>query len=111
TLTAGRFNYLAPVSAVLSALKPQVIGTGFPEVTLVNAGLKNGYAQSYFAGVQHRIAENFTLEVNALGTYGRRLITNDIVNRDFSTPSGGRYNPSLPDIAYRSDRGFSDYNA
>ncbi|HEV2689499.1 MAG TPA: hypothetical protein VGV35_13135, partial [Bryobacteraceae bacterium] len=109
-LTAGRFNYLAPISNVLSALGPQVINTDFPEVTLVNKDLRNGYAQSYFAGVQHRIKENLTVEVNGLGTYGRRLITNDIVNRAFSTLSG-RFNENLPDIAFRSDQGFSDYNA
>jgi hypothetical protein len=111
TLTAGRFNYLAPVSTVLSGLAPQVINADFPEMTLVNKDLRNGYAQSYFAGVQHRVTNNLTVEVNGLGTYGRRLITTDIVNRDFSTPSGGRFNDNIPQIAYRSDQGFSDYNA
>jgi hypothetical protein len=37
-------------------------------------------------------------------------MTTDIVNRDFSTPTG-RYNPTLPDIAYRAGQGSSDYNA
>jgi len=37
-------------------------------------------------------------------------VTTDIVNRDFSLPTG-RYNPSLPDIAYRAGQGFSAYNA
>ena len=111
TLTAGRFNYLAPVSTVLAGLRSQVINTDFPEMTLIDPNLKNGRIQSYFAGVQHRIAENFTLEVNGIGTYGRRLIANDIINRSFSTVTGDRYNPNLPDIAYRSGQGYSDYNA
>ncbi len=111
TLTAGRYNYLAPVSNVLASLTPQIINHDFPEVTLVKPDLRNGYAQSYFAGVQHRVTDNLTLEVNALGTYGRRLITTDIVNRSFSVANGDRYNTNLPDIAYRSDQGFSDYNA
>jgi hypothetical protein len=50
------------------------------------------------------------VELNGLGSYGRRLITTDIVNRDFSTAQG-RYNPNLPDIAYRAGQGSSDYNA
>ena len=111
TLTAGRFNYLAPVPTVLAGLRPQVINTDFPELTLVDPGLLNGRAQSYFAGVQHRVAENFTLEVNEIGTYGRRLITNDVINRAFSTATGDRYNPNLTDIAYRSGQGYSNYNA
>ena len=47
-----------------------------------------------FAGVQHRISDSLTVEVNALGSYGRKLITTDIVNRDFSTLAG-RYNGAL----------------
>src|SRR6202022_2900013 len=61
-------------------------------------------------GIQQRITGNLTLEVNGLGTYGRALITTDVINRSFSTLTG-RYNPSLPDIAYRANQGFSDYNA
>jgi hypothetical protein len=33
-----------------------------------------------------------------------------VINRSFSTLTG-RYNNSLPDIAYRANQGFSDYNA
>ena len=64
------------------------VGTQFPEVTMVNQDLKNGRIYSYFAGVQHRFTDSLTTEVNALGSYGRRLITTDIINRDFSTPTG-----------------------
>jgi len=38
------------------------------------------------------------------------LITTDVINRSFSTPTG-RYNNNLGDIAYRANQGFSDYNA
>lgn len=72
--------------------------------------LRNGRVHSYFAGVQHQLAERLSLEVNALGSYGRRLITTDVVNREFST-TANRYNNSLPDISYRSGQGFSNYNA
>jgi carboxypeptidase family protein/TonB-dependent receptor-like protein len=109
-LPPGKTNYLAPISSELATFQGQTLGNDFPDLTLVNPGLRNGYAHSYFAGVQHRITDNLTLEVNGQGSYGRRLITTDIINRDFSTPTG-RYNPNLPDIAYRDGQGFSDYNA
>ncbi|MBZ5607034.1 MAG: TonB-dependent receptor [Acidobacteriia bacterium] len=110
TLPQGPVNYLAPLSSQLAKLQGQKVGSDFPDLTLVDPNLRNGYAHSYFAGVQHTVTENLTIEVNGLGTYGRRLITTDIVNRDFSTLAG-RYNPSLADIAYRAAQGSSDYNA
>jgi hypothetical protein len=109
-LPSRRINYLAPISGVLAGFQGQTLSGNFPDLTLVDPGLKNGYAHSYFAGVQHRVTDNLTLEVNGLGTYGRRLITTDIVNRDF-TLTTGRINPNLPDIAYRAAQGFSNYNA
>ena len=89
----------------------KIARTNFPNLTLVDPNLRNGYAHSYFAGVQHRILDNFTVEVNGLGTYGRQLITTDIINRDFPYRAGTPPNPDLPDIAYRANQGFSDYNA
>jgi hypothetical protein len=109
-LPSRRINYLAPIPSVLAGFQGQTLSGNFPDLTLVDPGLKNGYAHSYFAGVQHRITGNLTVEVNGLGTYGRRLITTDIVNRDF-TLTTGRINPNLPDIAYRAAQGFSNYNA
>jgi hypothetical protein len=115
TLPAGQFNFLAPIPTVLAALPAQKVNADFPDLTLVSPSLRNGYAQSYFAGVQHRITDNFTIEVNGLGTYGRRLITTDIINRNFSVNRGlgqpTSLNPDLPAIAYRANQGFSDYNA
>jgi len=110
TLPSRQINYLAPISNVLAGFQGQSLTGNFPDLTFVDPGLKNGYAHSYFAGVQHRVGDNLALEVNALGTYGRRLITTDIVNRDFTLPTG-RINPNLPDIAYRAAQGFSNYNA
>ena len=109
-ITASKTNYIAPVSSELRNFSSVNLNSSFPDVTLVDPNLKNGRVYSYFAGVQHAVSGNFTAEMNALGSYGRRLITTDIVNRDFSTATG-RYNPSLPDIAYRAGQGFSNYNA
>jgi hypothetical protein len=109
-LVKGKFNFLTPIASVLAALPAQTVSADFPDLTLVDPKLRNGYAYSYFTGVQHRITDNFTVEVNGLGTYGWRLITTDIINRDFSLVTG-RYNSNLPEIAYRANQGFSDYNA
>ncbi len=109
-LPAGQTNFLAPVTSVLQAFQGQTLASTFPDLTLVDPNLRNGQVKSYFAGVQQRITGNLELEVNGLGAYGRSLITTDVVNRSFSTLAG-RYNNALPDIAYRANQGFSDYNA
>ncbi len=109
-LPAGQTNFLAPVSSVLQTFQGQTLASTFPDLTLVDPNLRNGRVKSYFAGVQQRITGNLELEVNGLGAYGRSLITTDVINRSFSTLAG-RYNNALPDIAYRANQGFSDYNA
>jgi hypothetical protein len=109
----GPVDVLTPVSQILPKLQGSPLVSDFPSLTLVDSNLRNGRVKSYFVGVQQRITDNLTLEVNGLGSYGRALITTDIVNRSFSTASTppGRYNNDLPDIAYRANQGFSDYNA
>lgn len=103
--SASGFNFLQPVAKVLSTYSDNVFPSNFPDLTLVDPGLKNGYTQSYFAGIQQRLAENITLEVNGVGSYGRRLITTDVINRQ------GEFNIALPEIAYRAAQGLSGYNA
>jgi hypothetical protein len=106
----GQTNFLGPVTGELAALQNQGLGSIFPNLTLIDPGLRNGFVKSYFAGIERRFSDGLSVEVNGLGSYGSRLITTDIVNRDFSTLEG-RYNPNLPEIAYRSGQGFSNYNA
>jgi Carboxypeptidase regulatory-like domain/TonB-dependent Receptor Plug Domain len=110
-------NYLQPA---LNLLIPAYVGypysRNFPSLILYQPGLRNGYAQNYFLGLQYRPAENFTIEVNALGSLGRRLITTDLVNRRNSVPYvpgniTGQFNPSLPEMSYRGSQGNSNYNA
>jgi hypothetical protein len=116
-LPTGTTNFLAPISSVLQTFQGQRVPDTFPDVTLVDPNLRNGRVKSYFAGLQQRITENLTLEVDGLGTYGRSLVTTDVINREFSTSTGtgltgtDRYNNDLPDIEYRANQGFSDYNA
>lgn len=103
-------NFLAPVNTVLNGLQGASLSSGFPNLTLIDPYLKNGLVKSYFAGVEQRFTNRLYLDVSGLGTYGSHLITTDVVNRDFSTLTG-RYNPNLPDIAYRAGQGSSNYNA
>ncbi len=107
---SGKTNYLAPVATELSLMNPAAAASDFPDLTYIDPNLKNGRVLSYFAGIEHRFSPTFTFELNGLGSYAQRLITTDIINRNFST-ADGQYAPSLPEIAYRAGQGFSDYNA
>ena len=82
TLT-GVVNYLAPVNTMLQSLAGQISPSNFPSLTLMDPNLRNGYAQSYFLGVQHQVTGQLVRsEVqHARRRWGRRLITTDIVNR------------------------------
>lgn len=106
-------NFLGPPSQVLKEVQGQSLTSFFPDVTLIDPNLKNGLVKSYFAGISQRFTNRLTLDVNALGSYGSRLITTDVINRFFSTTanSTGQYNPNLPEVAYRAGQGFSNYNA
>jgi hypothetical protein len=108
-------NYLQPVNTVLASLNTSGLITDFPDLTIVNPNLKNPRISSYFAGIQRRFGSSLTLEVNALGTYGRKLLTTDVINRlgTVSTTADGRVTDNLGDvdINYLSNQGYSDYNA
>jgi hypothetical protein len=107
---SGTVNYLAPVSQELQTLSGKFVDTSFPNLTLFDQSLKNAYVHSYFFGIQQQASDNWTVEVNTLGSLGRKLITTDIVNRSFSN-GFDRFNDNFGDIAYRSGQGISDYNA
>ncbi len=109
--TAKATNYLQPVTAELqtfTGVNPVAISQ--EPLTLVDPKLKNGYTQTSFLGVQQALGDNLSIEVNGTSALGRRLITSDLVNRDFSTFTGS-YNPSLQQIIWRSGQGKSDYYA
>ena len=106
----GTVNYLTPVATMLQNLAASIPSSNFPSLTLMDPGLRNGYAQSFFFGVQHQVTDNLAIEVNMLGALDRRLLTTDIVNREFSTTTG-RFREGFPDIAWRSSQGSLNYNA
>jgi hypothetical protein len=84
------------------------------QLTLYDPGIGNAKVHNYFLGVQHQMASSLSVELTALGSNGRRLVTTDLVNRFGSTQSSqsnpdGRFNPAFSDIRYRAAQGESDY--
>ncbi len=111
-----RLDYLLPSQALLAKFRGQPIDTRFPNLIFVDPGLRSGYSQSYLFGIQHELSGAWGLDIHAAGALSRRLLTTDIVNRDFSVPTGngnftGRYNPTLPEISYLGSQGLANYHA
>jgi Carboxypeptidase regulatory-like domain/TonB dependent receptor len=107
--------FLLPVSHETAALTLEPI-PNFPQLTLLQPGMRDAYAQNAFIGVQQRIATNFTAQMNAVGSLGRELLTTDLLNRPLSVPVSsnlsnpfGKFQPSWPMIAYRGNQGSSDH--
>jgi hypothetical protein len=105
-------NYLQPIAATLASLPNQATPQS-GSLILMDPNLRNGYAESVFLGVQQSLGENLTLDLNGTGSRGRRLLTSDIVNRQFTLTTGvdGRPNENMGDIEWRSSQGNSDYSA
>lgn len=102
-------NYLTPVATVLAGLRVTPADT--PVYTMFDPNFRNARMQNYFYGIQHRMTENISVEVNGLGSLGRHLMTTDIINREFSTLAG-RVSPKIPyDVQYRAPQGSSSYQA
>jgi len=111
--TAGlTINYLSPVASVLPMFQGQPLVTRFADpvtqsarapTTMFQPGLRTPYVQSHFFGIQQALTNQWTVEVNYLGSLGRKLITTDIVNRSNNAPIGP--------IWYRANQGGSSYNA
>jgi len=106
---SGTINYLAPVPTILAGLRPTP--ADFPNYTMFDPNFRNARVQNYFYGVQQRIADHLSIEMNGQGALGRHLLTTDIINRDFTTTSG-RPDPQIPyDVEYRAPQGSSSYQA
>ena len=111
----GPVNFLAPPLSL--ANQGQLgLSSQFHTPLLFQPGLRNPMVQNSFAGVERKLTDGITLDVNALAARGRRLWSTDIVNRFGSLPEdqanpSGRYNPNLQEIDYRGNQGQSDYFA
>ena len=78
----------------------------------IDRNLRTPYVQSAFVSLQQQVTGGFETELNYSMALGRKLISNDLVNRLCSldcTSSAGRLNAYFPDILYRSNAGDSDY--
>src|SRR5262249_6876468 len=93
-ITARSTNYLAPIGDELKTLNGNFLDTSFPNLTLFDQNLRDAYVHSYFFGVQRQVTDNWSLEVNTLGSLGRKLIVTDIVNRSYSE-GYSRFNDNL----------------
>ncbi|MCW5977364.1 MAG: TonB-dependent receptor [Bryobacteraceae bacterium] len=113
-LVNTEFDYLTPVADVLPLAQGQPVVYLFPEMsfkqqsaraplTLFQPDLRSAYVHSYFFGLSQQLGDAWSLELNTLGSLGRKLITTDIVNRGL--------NPELGPISYRANQGTSNYNA
>ncbi|MBI3934304.1 MAG: TonB-dependent receptor, partial [Acidobacteria bacterium] len=109
---AAQFQYTIPARNAVAPVA--VLAPSFD--VAVDQGLRTPYSQSWFIGWQQQLTENLILEVNQTGSIGRKLAATDVINRLFSLPTSvenpqGRFNPSEPNISYRSNQGHSDHIA
>ena len=100
--------YLNHISTILPGLAGRVSPTTPPNLTIFQAGIKNPYVHSFFLGIQQTITGRLSLDVQGIGSQGRKLITTDVLNRQdlFNTI----INPALPpNMSYRANQGGSSY--
>ena len=125
SLTMGSFsqpavaiNFYQPAAQLFPQFQVANFLTDFLAPVLYQPNLPDGIAQSVFLGTQHRTSQGMLLEVNYSGSQSRKLLATDRINRKGSLPvttenftTFRRYNPSFPDLAFRSSQGASSYHA
>ncbi len=119
---AVNLNYLDSPARAVAALSLMPFPS-FPQITLFQPGLRDGYVHSYFFGLERSVTDALTLSASFTGSAGRKLIATDLINRslsavnpyipiDTSSPLSPTNPPGkLPPIDYRSNQGDSIYNA
>ena len=114
TISDRATNYLMPVSDALARAQGQAVPVTMPTLpikdqtarvplTLFQPGFRTPYVQSYFLGFTSEVHPGWTVDLNVLGSTGRKLVTTDLVNRN-------GLNPDLGLISYRANQGTSSYN-
>jgi hypothetical protein len=102
TLDAGSFRLASPAAIVAPFSRIDCCPT---MEFWIDQHLRTPKVYSWFAGFDRELMSNLTLEVNHLGSSGRRLLTVDWVNRP---PT----NPAIPaTVAYLANQGSSFYAA
>ncbi len=107
-------DFLSPVRQIAS-LYPPLPPQGPIEPVLFQPNLRAARIQSAFLSFEQRPWQAVSFELLGIGTFGRGLITTDLIYRDYSVAPtaanpNGLINPNLPDdISYRANQGKSDY--
>jgi hypothetical protein len=102
TVEPQQADYLAPVAEALQTYAGRPVVTTFSVLTLFQPELRTPYVQSYFLGAQQRLSDTWSIDLDALGSVSRKLLTTDVVNR-----SGGPLGP----VSYRANQGTASYHA
>ena len=106
-------NFLQPVFSQLPLGVPTSQQTGFHTPILFQSDLRNPRVETAFLGLQQKLGDSITVETNAIFSRGRRLWTNDVIDRDFLFPAvqgPGRSNTDpVGYLNFRADQGQSDY--
>jgi hypothetical protein len=102
----GPVPYLSqPLSQSIQRLPMLEIPNSGSLLTMYQPGMRDALVHSYFAGIQQRVSQSWMLEVDGLGSLGRKLIATDIVNRS------SELRADLPEIYYRGNQADSNYTA
>ena len=117
----GAWFYDHPVNLALPLAQLQQAGQLVSSTALIpqlafQPSLRAPYTNSAFIGVQHSFAPGLSLDVHALASRSRELITTDEVNRPYqiTTDTGtqiGHLNPAFGYINYRANQGSANYSA
>ncbi len=108
-------SYSPATAAALGQLQP-LNEYHYPQ--MFQPGIGNPMVQSAYVGVQQKLSDGFSLELNVLASRARRLWSTDVVNRpDSIIPASYFNNPSAVNdpaygyIDYTANQGLSNYQA
>ncbi|MGH9785960.1 MAG: TonB-dependent receptor domain-containing protein [Terriglobia bacterium] len=113
--TQARIAFAIPASQGIGALRPEAVRNN--STVALDRRLRTPYSQTWCVGWQQELTPNLVLEVNQVGSLGRKLIARDMLNRGGSlerTPllnPYGRFNPEHAEIGYHGNQGHSDHLA
>ena len=116
SLPGTKVDYLQPPAAIFAQTLVSA-NLALQPITFFQPRIRTPYAQSFFASFQQALSSRWSLDVAYSGSLGRRLLTNDLVNRaDSVCINGGnnscRYNSTLNnDFDYRANQGSSNFHA
>jgi hypothetical protein len=108
------FSLAIPASQGIPPINPAAVQ--YTTTAALDRNLATPYSETWFIGMQHELTPNLVVEVNQVGSLGRKLLIGDGINRpDSEARTGanphGRSNPRFGDILYYSTQGVSRHIA